>query len=338
MSHCRAPRSAIRVCLFADGVASDRVLCTSARYPEWVSSVRPVYQRSDVVVPSGLPLVAAVTGFMDTGSTVAQVISHFADNVELSTVAEFDMDELFDYRARRPIISFDQDHLTEYQPPQLRLSLAADEIGAKFLFLHGVEPDFRWEAFAAAISELVEEFAVPSFTWVHAIPMPAPHTRAIQVTVSGNRADLIERYSVWRPQTQVPSNVLHLLEYRLAERMTSVGFVLLVPHYLGDNAYPDAAIKAIECISAATGLIFPTDELREEGREFLHRLNEQTEGNEEFGNLVRSLEERHDAFMAGSVLPAADFALADGEQLAAEWEQFLARRQQTERPDWEQRL
>ncbi|HLP22835.1 MAG TPA: PAC2 family protein [Microbacteriaceae bacterium] len=289
-------------------------------------------------IPSGVPLVAALTGFMDTGSTIGQLIDHFDDNLNTEVVVEFDLDELYDYRARRPIISFDQDHLTDFQPPRLDLRLAHDDLGSPFLLLSGVEPDFRWNAFVRAIVDLVERFQVASFNWAHAIPMPAPHTRPIQVTVSGNRDDLIERYSVWRPQTAVPSNILHVLEYRLADRMTSVGFVLLVPHYLGDNSYPDSAIKAIECLSAATGLILPTDELREEGREFSRRLTEQTEDNEEFQSLVHGLEQRHDAFMAGTSVAANDpIELADGEQIAAEWERFLANRQQPDgdaRPDW----
>lgn len=283
------------------------------------------------VVPSGLPLVAVFTGFMDTGSTAAQLIAHFETNLHLETVADFDLDELYDYRARRPIIVFEQDHLTEYQPPHITLSLASDDVGVKFLLLHGVEPDFKWNAFADAIEAFVAQFDVPSFTWVHAIPMPAPHSRPIQVTVSGNRTDLIERFSVWRPRTQVPSNVLHLLEYRLAVDIESVGFVLLVPHYLGDNAYPDAAIKGIECISATTGLILPTDDLREEGREFARKLAEQMAANEELQNLVASLEERHDAFMAGlTVEQTSDLEFTDGEQIAAEWEEFLANRSRDE--------
>jgi len=105
---------------------------------------------------------------------------------------------------------------------------------------------------------------------VHAIPMPVPHTRPIGVTVSGNREDLIETLSVWRPRTQVPGNALHLLEYRLTESDHPLaGFVLLVPHYLADTEYPDAAVTALESITAATGLLFPTDQLREDGREFL---------------------------------------------------------------------
>ncbi|TPX04006.1 PAC2 family protein, partial [Schumannella luteola] len=110
----------------------------------------------------------------------------------------FDNDLLLDYRARRPVMYFDEDHLSSYEPSRLVLSLVEDELHRPFLLLSGYEPDFRWEAFTAAVLELVESFAVADTTWIHAIPMPTPHTRPIGVTVSGNRSELIEAYSVWR--------------------------------------------------------------------------------------------------------------------------------------------
>src|SRR5690606_31227364 len=174
-----------------------------------------------------------------------------------------------------------------------------------FLLLTGYEPDFRWEAFTSAVMELVEIFQVADTTWIHAIPMPTPHTRSLGVTVSGNRSDLVESYSVWRPRTQVPGTALHLLEYRLQEsNHPTAGFVLLVPHYLADTEYPIAAVAAVESISAATGLIFPTDELREEGREFVQKVEEQVAGNSELERLVRTLEERHDSYMEENPLPS----------------------------------
>ena len=100
---------------------------------------------------------------------------------------------------------------------------------------------------------LIERFAVKSVTWVHSIPMPVPHTRPIGVTVSGNRRELIETMSIWKPQTQVPANALHLLEYRLQQLSYPIaGFVLLVPHYLADTEYPAAAIAGLDSISAAS--------------------------------------------------------------------------------------
>ncbi|MHB1172206.1 MAG: proteasome assembly chaperone family protein [Lacisediminihabitans sp.] len=291
---------------------------------------------SDVTdVPQGLHLVAGLTGFADSGSAVTQVSEYLLDTLDHRVIATFDTDALLDYRARRPTIYFDQDHLSDYRPARLALYLATDEIGQQFLFLTGFEPDFQWERFTTAVLQLVEKYRVKTTTWVHAIPMPVPHTRPIGVTVSGNRVELIDAMSIWKPHTQVPANALHLIEYRLQELgHPTVGFVLLIPHYLADTEYPDAAVKALESISAATGLIFPTDSLREEGREFLSKINGQAETNQELGRLVGTLEERHDSYMEGnplrSPLTDGDGVLPTADEIAAELENFLAIRRNGE--------
>jgi PAC2 family len=282
-------------------------------------------------VPAGLPLVAGLTGFADAGSTVSQLTQYLLDTLDNELIATFDADTLLDYRARRPIITFDQDHIADYQASTLTLSLVRDEIGQQFLLLSGFEPDFRWEQFTQAVLGLVEKYRVKTTTWVHAIPMPVPHTRPLGVTVSGNRADLIESLSVWRPTTQAPANALHLVEYRLtATGHPTAGFVLLVPHYLADTEFPDAAVAALSSISAATSLIFPTDRLREEGREFMSKVDEQVQGNHELSRLVKTLEERHDTYMEGNPLPSPliglDGQVPSADAIAAELEKFLSRR------------
>ena len=247
-------------------------------------------------VPAGLPLVGALTGFADAGGAVSQLSEHLLEALDYTTIAEFDNDALLDYRARRPTIYFDQDHLADYTPLRLGLYLAHDEVGQPFLLLTGYEPDFRWDGFTAAIIQFIEQLKVKSTTWVHAIPMPVPHTRPISVTVSGNRAELIETMSIWKPRTQAPANALHLVEYRLQQLGHPIaGFVLLIPHYLSDTEFPLAAVTALESVSAATGLIFPTDALRESGREFLAKIEDQVENNPELAKLVATLEERHDS-------------------------------------------
>jgi len=280
-------------------------------------------------VPDGLHLVAGLTGFADAGGAVSQFTEYLLGTLDQKVVATFDADLLLDYRARRPIIYFDQDHLTDYQPPALRLYLAHDELGQPFLLLAGFEPDFRWEQFTAAVLQLVHRFKVASTTWVHAIPMPVPHTRPIGVTVSGNRSDLIESMSVWRPHTQVPANALHLVEYRLQESGAStVGYVLLIPHYLADTEFPSAALSALESTSASTGLIFPTDRLREQNREFVARIDEQVGDNPELAKLVGTLEQRYDTYMEGNTLRSPltdeDGELPTADEIAAELEKFLA--------------
>src|SRR3954454_22536033 len=280
-------------------------------------------------VPEGLHLVAGLTGFADAGSGVSQLGTYLLGTLDTEVVATFDADILLDYRARRPIIYFDQDHLTDYQPATLKLYLAYDELRQPFLLLSGFEPDFRWEAFTDAVLGLIERFAVKTVTWVHSIPMPVPHTRPIGVTVSGNRQELIDSMSIWKPHTQVPANALHLLEFRLQQLSYPIaGFILLIPHYLADTEYPAAAVAALDWISAATGLIFPTDRLRQEDRDFIANIDEQVAGNAELGRLVGTLEERRDSYMEDtqlrSPLTDSDGKLLSADELAAELENFLA--------------
>ncbi|MBT1622763.1 PAC2 family protein [Curtobacterium sp. PhB142] len=282
-------------------------------------------------VPAGLHLVAGLTGFADAGSAVAQVTTSVLEDLDTQLVAEFDPDVLLDWRARRPVITFEHDHIAAVEPPRLALHLVRDEIGQPFLFLSGYEPDFQWNRFVDAVTGLAAQLQVADTTWVQSIPMPVPHTRPISLTVSGTRADLVEQMSVWKPETQAPANVLHLVEHRLASTGAQVtGLVLLVPHYLSDTEFPDAAVAALSGVAAATGLIFPTDALREAGREFLTRVEEQVAGNAELQRLVGVLEERHDTYMEGnpvaSPLTDVDGEVPTADAIAAELERFLADR------------
>ena len=292
----------------------------------------PLYERaaSAPPVPRGLPLVIALTGFTDAGSAVSRLIEYFRDELAPTPLAVYSNDSLLDYRARRPIVAFEKDHLTDYRPQRLELSLAHDSLGQPFLLLAGYEPDFGWDAFAASVVAFAESYGVSTVTWVHAIPMPVPHTRPIGTTVSGTRSELTEAHSVWQPHTQVPATAGHLLEYRLAEAGARIaGFVLLVPHYLGDTEYPAAALAALDSLTAATGLVFAGEELREENRAYLEKVTEQIEGSDELARMVQGLEERYDAYMAGSTLATPMIHTGDlpsADELAAELERFLASR------------
>lgn len=287
------------------------------------------YPERRALVPKGLPLVVAFTGFTDAGSATAQLESQLWEQCDPEELLRFNSDLLLDYRARRPTITFDEDHLSDYSPDELSLSLAHDAMGSPFLMLTGYEPDFRWEQFVDAVLLLVHEFEVSVTAWVHAIPMPIPHTRPIVYTVSGSRDDLIETRSAWRPTTRLSATVGHLLEYRLHSLGEEVvGLVLLVPHYLANTEYPATLLSALEGLMASTGLIFTTDPVREQVREFDEKVNEQIASNAESREMVVNLEARYDAYMEDqsvrSPLMSEDGTIPTADQLASELERFLA--------------
>lgn len=282
--------------------------------------------------PSALPMVAMLSGFSDSGSTIGQLSDHFFSSLRHELIARFDNDELLDYRSRRPTLFFEKDHIESYEPSTLAIYQVWDEAGQPFLLLDGYEPDMRWEAFARAIVEFCNRYQVQSFTWVHAIPFPIPHTRPTGITVSGNRQDMIARFSEWKPQTQVPGNVIHLLEYRLGEAgFSTAGFVLLVPHYLADNEVPRAALRGLELITAATGLVFPSDEIRERATSFDAKVDAQVQENSELSKLISTLEQGYangDSGPARAPIGKPRQETPDADQIADDLEKYLATMQQ----------
>jgi hypothetical protein len=281
-----------------------------------------------------LPMIAGLSGFTDAGSTVSQFAEHVFANLDHELVVEFRNDDLLDYRSRRPVMQFDKDHIASYEPPILGIYLVRDETGAGFLFLHGYEPDFRWEQFTDVLISIIERLKVSNFCWVHSIPFPLPHTRPIGVTVSGNRRDLIDSISEWKPQTQVPGNVIHLIEYKLSKLgLPTVGFVYLVPHYLGESEYPAVAVLAIEHITVATGVVIPTDQLRDQNAVFISKLDEQISQNADLAKMISNLEAGYTNDSAGLtrtsiIRPSVDLPTAD--EIANELEDYLASRRKNQ--------
>ena len=83
------------------------------------------------------------------------------DLVQLALIDEtanrFDVDELIDYRSRRPTMTFKSDHFSDYDAPELNLYAVKDRTGTPFLLLAGMEPDLRWEKFTTAVRLLAEQ-------------------------------------------------------------------------------------------------------------------------------------------------------------------------------------
>ncbi|MFP5250892.1 MAG: PAC2 family protein [Actinomycetes bacterium] len=281
-------------------------------------------------VPRGLDLVIAIHGFVDAGAAAEATAAAILDTLPHRGIVEFDTDLLIDHRSRRPRMLFNEDHIEEYLPHTLTVLLVEDDAGAPFLLLTGPEPDWMWERFTDALLELLEHLEVASTTIITSIGMPVPHTRPLVSTVSGNRTELIEQYSAWRPVSSVPASVIRRIEHRLQGSAPVATFTVLVPHYVGESGSAGPALAALEGVTSATSLAFRTEELRTADREFQQLVAQQMETNEELQRVVRTLEARYDAFMAQtsvrSPLTDEDGSLPSADEIAEELERYLQER------------
>ncbi|UQX88275.1 PAC2 family protein [Jatrophihabitans telluris] len=282
-------------------------------------------------------LVQALEGFSDAGHAARLAREHLLDSLESEVAVTFDVDQLFDYRARRPAMIFATDHWESYEQPVLAIHLVTDGRGTRFLVLTGPEPDVQWERFTRAVQLIVAELGVRRVIGLNAIPMGVPHTRPSSVIAHGSPRELVADYNAWLGTVQVPASAGHLLEFRVAQSgIESMGFAVNVPHYVAQLEYPDAAVTLIECIARAGDLDLPLEALAEAAQSVRTGIDEQVAGSEEVAQVVRALEQQYDSIVAGRTggLIADGATLPTADEIGAEFERFLARQDPPDTGDW----
>jgi proteasome assembly chaperone (PAC2) family protein len=277
-------------------------------------------------------LVHGLTGFMDAGGAARLAVEHLLETCRPTRVATFDIDALFDFRARRPRTVFNTDHYESVQMPELAVDALVDDQGEQFLVLHGSEPDTAWAAMAEGIMRLVEALNVRLVVGLHAIPWPAPHTRPVNVTLHANDPTLVVGQTPWVGSLEVPGSLAALLELRLGQRdRPAMGFAAHIPHYLVQAEFPRGALVLLQQLCAATGLAVPLDELRDAADESDADISIQIATNPENLEAVATLEQQYDALMAGrSAVPEDAGRIPPDSDIAAQVEAFLAELEQGE--------
>ncbi|MEO6712706.1 MAG: PAC2 family protein [Mycobacteriales bacterium] len=284
-------------------------------------------------LPPGLDapiMLQALDGFVDAGQVRHLVRSHLLQTSDAQVVVRFDLDQLLDYRARRPLLTFVEDTWTEYDQPRLEIVALTDAAGTRYLMLSGPEPDIQWDRFSEAVRQVIEHLGVRLTVGLNAIPMGVPHTRPIGMTAHGTRPEIIPPSEHWISTVQVPASAGNLLEYRLGQAgHDAIGFAVHVPHYLSQMPYTPAAEALVTALARATGLELPIGDLTTDAMATMHSINEQVAAAEEVADAVAALESQYDAILRGqgrNLLAEGTTRLPTADELGAELERFLAGR------------
>ncbi len=272
-------------------------------------------------------LLVALGGFVDAGSVQQVLTTHLLRSEDTELVATFDVDQLFDYRGRRPVMTFDVNQWVGYDEPSMRLHRLQDRDGTDYYLLAGPEPDFQWERLVVAITEVMERLGVSLTVSVHGIPMAIPHTRPVGMTAHATDIALIgERESPFG-RVAVPGSFPALLERRLGEQgRAAVGFAIHVPHYLAQAEWAEGALAGLNAVVDVTGLNLPNDDLVALAGENTRAISAELAGNDEARTLVAGLEQQYDAFVEGqerASLLAAPAEIPSADELAEDVAEFL---------------
>jgi len=273
-------------------------------------------------------LLVSFGGFVDAGQTQRLLTDHVLAALPHTLVASFDVDQLMDYRGRRPAMTFVSDRWSSYADPTLLLYRVTDADGVPFLVLYGPEPDYQWERVIEAVRQLDRMLGVTLTVSIHGIPMAVPHTRPIGRTAHATAPKLIGEHESLFGAVQVPGSITALLELRLGESgHDALGFAIHVPHYLAQAQFADAAVVGLESFVAATGLNIPADDLVATAGLNRAEILQEIAGSEEVTQVVEALERQYDAYIQGREKPgllATDVRdLPTADEIGAEFEEFL---------------
>ena len=258
-------------------------------------------------------VVAALEGWVDAGAAGTAAATQIAEGGR--TIATFDTDAIYDYRARRPTLDILDGRPMKLDWPELRLVGVTVE-DRELLVLSGPEPDYRWRELADAVVALGRRLGAVGWASLGAIPAAVPHTRPVPVLATASAPGLLPSGIRQGPDglLRVPSAALSVLELAVASAgIPSIGLFAQVPHYV-NATYPSASIALLAALGQHLGVELPVGTLAARALERRSMLDAAAASDDE----TRAHVERLELLADEARLPAGDELIADIERFLRE--------------------
>ncbi len=271
-------------------------------------------------------MVVQLDGWIDAAGAAKAASTALMSACESTPIVRFDDDMYIDYRARRPTLELRDGVNTNLAWTTIELRAGRSAAGRDLLFLTGPEPDMAWRRFGRAVAQLADEAGVTQMVGLGAYPFAAPHTRTPRLSVSSPSTEVLARVSFARSSVDVPAGAAAMLEHTMhAAKVPSLGIWAQVPHYISTMEYPAASVALLDGLAEVTGVSIDTTELGAEVDAQRRRIDAMIADNDEHREMVRQLEELHDAALEQERIDAdqSDLEMRSGDELAAEIQRFL---------------
>jgi predicted ATP-grasp superfamily ATP-dependent carboligase len=267
-------------------------------------------------------LIAAFRGWNDGGQGASLAGGYLAKTWEAERFAEIEPEGFFDFQETRPHVSLVEGRTRRIDWPENAFYHAAiPGLERDAVLLLGIEPNLRWQTFAAMVVGLARDLGVELVITLGSLLADVPHTRPSPVTGGATDPELIERLGLQRSRYEGPTGIVGVLHDACSnENVPSVSLWAAVPHYVSLAPSPRAALALCQRLGDILGTSIDTSELDEAAERYSEQVTDAVSTDEETAAYVAELEQRAEELDAEADLPS-------GESLAAELTRFLRERE-----------
>ena len=275
-------------------------------------------------VPPGPPresiMVAAFEGWNDAGSAASHAIDHVADVWNAQEYGAMDPEDYHDFQVSRPTLSRlpAGERVISWPGTLVSTCAGVSTPDRRISLVRGIEPSMRWRQFCAELLDYAEDLEVSTLITCGALLVDVPHTRPFPTFVSSENEDARLLWGLERSDYEGPTGILGVLGHEAELRgITVLSMWVGVPHYVAHPPSPKATLALLGQIERLVGAPIDLGDLPDEADAWTRGADELAEDDDEIGEHVRQLE---------SLMDEASLPEASGEAIAAEFEQFLRRR------------
>ena len=141
-------------------------------------------------------MIAAFEGWNDAGEAASAVIEHLAEIWDAEVVAALDPEDYYDFQVNRPRVLLENGR-RRISWRTTRVLVATDtSLGRDVVLVQGVEPSFRWRAFAIELMELAQAADVSMVVTLGALMADVAHSRPIPVSATSDSEDTRHRHDL----------------------------------------------------------------------------------------------------------------------------------------------
>lgn len=272
------------------------------------------------IAPHESIMIAAFEGWNDAGAAASSALDHLSEVWGAQEYAALDPEDYHDFQVSRPIVSRlpSGERVITWPGTVVSTTIGPFTRKRRLSLVRGIEPSMRWRQFCGDLLDLAEDLEVTTLITCGALLVDVPHTRPFPTFVTSEDPAARRLFDLERSDYEGPTGIVGVLGHEAQARGISVLSMWVgVPHYVAHPPSPKATLALLSQLERLIGEPIDLGDLPYESEAWQRGADELADEDEEVAAHVRQLE---------SVVDEASLPEASGEAIAAEFEQFLRRR------------